>query len=44
MEKDKSIMEILSDLKEYQKKYKDNENISQKDRFSVSDIFDTLRF
>lgn len=39
MEKDKSIMDILSDLKEYQK-----ENEKQKNNFSVSDIFDTLKF
>lgn len=39
MEKDKSIMDILSDLKRYQK-----ENKKQKNNFSVSDIFDTLKF
>lgn len=38
MEKDKSIMDILSDLKRYQK---ENE---KKNNFSVSDIFDTLKF
>ena len=39
MEKDKSIMDILSDLKRYQK-----ENEKQKNNCSVSDIFDTLKF
>lgn len=39
MEKDKSIMGLLSDLKELSKR-----NEKQKNNFSVSDIFDTLKF